>query len=76
MRSDIISALERIVPSGPYGHREGNAPAHIMSGLVGCEATLFIENGQLLLGTWQGVFLAEFDGPRNRRVLVRIEATG
>jgi len=69
---DILSALERIVPSRPYSHREGNSPAHIMASLVGCEATLFIENGRLLLGTWQGVFLAEFDGPRSRRVLVRV----
>ena len=73
---DVLSALERIVPSGPYSHREGNSPAHIMASLVGCEATLYIEGGQLLLGTWQGVFLAEFDGPRSRRVLVRIPATG
>lgn len=73
---DILSALERIVPPGPYSHQEGNSPAHIMASLVGCEATLFIENGRLLLGTWQGVFLAEFDGPRSRRVLVRSEVTG
>ncbi len=73
---DILSALERIVPPGPYSHREGNSPAHIMASLVGSGATLFIENGRLLLGTWQGVFLAEFDGPRSRRVLVRIEVTG
>jgi secondary thiamine-phosphate synthase enzyme len=73
---DILSALERIVPAGPYSHREGNSPAHIMTSLVGGEATLFIENGRLLLGTWQGLFLAEFDGPRSRRVLIKIEIAG
>jgi secondary thiamine-phosphate synthase enzyme len=71
---DILSALERIVPSGPYSHREGNAPAHIMTSLVGSDATLFIRDGRLLLGSWQGVYLAEFDGPRNRRVLVKAQA--
>ena len=73
---DILSALERIVPTGPYGHREGNSPAHIMASLVGCRSTLFIEGGRLLLGRWQGLYLAEFHGPRNRRVLTRVEATG
>ena len=72
---DILSALERIVPSGPYSHREGNAPAHIMTSLVGSDATLFIRDGRILLGSWQGVYLAEFDGPRNRRVLVKTQAT-
>jgi len=72
---DMLSTLERILPSGPYSHLEGNSPAHIMASLVGCDATLFIEEGRLLLGTWQGVFLAEFDGPRSRRVLVKIEVT-
>jgi len=67
---DILSALERIVPPGPYQHREGNSPAHIMASLTGSEATLFIEDGRLVLGTWQGVFLAEFDGPRSRRLLI------
>jgi len=73
---DILSTLERIVPAGPYSHQEGNSPAHIMTSLVGGEATLFIENGRLLLGSWQGLFLAEFDGPRSRRVLMKIETAG
>jgi secondary thiamine-phosphate synthase enzyme len=72
---DILSALERIVPTGPYRHGEGNSAAHVMASLVGSSATLFIEGGRLLLGRWQGLFLAEFDGPRHRRVLTRIEAT-
>jgi len=70
VRRDILGALERMVPPGPYEHREGNAPAHIMASLTGSGATLFIEEGRLLLGTWQGVFLAEFDGPRSRRLLI------
>jgi secondary thiamine-phosphate synthase enzyme len=73
---DILTALERIVPAGPYSHREDNSPAHIMASLVGCEATLFIEGGRLLLGRWQGLFLAEFDGPRSRRVLASVKAAG
>ena len=73
---DILGALERIVPTGPYNHLEGNSPAHVMASLVGCEVTLFIESGRLLLGTWQGLYFAEFDGPRSRRVLVKIETTG
>lgn len=72
---DILSALERIVPIGPYGHQEGNSAAHVMASLVGSSATLFIESGRLLLGRWQGLFVAEFDGPRDRRVLTRIEAS-
>ena len=70
VRHDIIHALERIVPTGPYAHREGNSPAHIMASLVGCQATLPIADGRIVLGTWQGVFLAEFDGPRSRRLLI------
>jgi secondary thiamine-phosphate synthase enzyme len=72
VKDDILSALEDITPPGPYSHREGNAPAHILTALVGSQVTLFVEGGQPLLGTWQGVFLAEFDGPRSRRVLLRV----
>lgn len=73
---DILQQLEALVPAnGHYSHREGNADAHIKASLMGHTATLMIEKGQLVLGTWQGVFLAEFDGPRSRRVLVKITAT-
>ncbi|TAL30637.1 MAG: YjbQ family protein [Spirochaetes bacterium] len=70
---DIIKGLaslglERI----SFAHGEGNSPAHIKSSLVGCSETVFIEAGKLMLGTWQGIFLCEFDGPRNRTVLVKI----
>ena len=70
---DIAAQLEVMVPRhSNYRHREGNAPAHIKASLVGNSATLLIEGGRLLLGTWQGVFFCEFDGPRNRTVLVKI----
>lgn len=70
---DITLALEKIVPrSGNYRHGEGNSPAHIKAGLFGSSQTVFIEKGQLVLGTWQGIFFCEFDGPRHRSVMVKI----
>lgn len=71
--ADILAALDRLVPQqGPYRHLEGNAAAHIKASLVGTSQTLIVRDGQLALGTWQGIYLAEFDGPRQRRVLVSI----
>jgi len=71
VKRDIIYGLARMVPDNlDYRHGEGNSPAHIKASLMGSSQTLLIENGQLQLGTWQGVFLAEFDGPRNRSVMV------
>ncbi len=68
---DIREALERVAPgSAHYSHREGNAAAHIKSSLLGCSACLMIESGRLALGTWQGVFFCEFDGPRQRRIIL------
>jgi len=73
VRKDIKNHLSEIVPHHDrFAHTEGNADAHIKSTLVGCSATLFIDNGTLLLGGWQGVFFCEFDGPRNRRVQVKV----
>ena len=73
VKADISRVLDRLVPwQADYRHTEGNAAAHIKSCLVGTSETLFVEAGKLVLGTWQGVFLAEFDGPRRRRVLVRV----
>uniref|UniRef100_A0A7C3RW98 YjbQ family protein n=1 Tax=Dictyoglomus thermophilum TaxID=14 RepID=A0A7C3RW98_DICTH len=70
---DIISTYDKIVPSNiPYAHAEGNSPAHIKSTIVGTNTFLFVREGKLNLGTWQGVFLAEFDGPRYRKVWVDI----
>jgi secondary thiamine-phosphate synthase enzyme len=73
VRADILQVLDRLVPwQANYHHTEGNAAAHIKSCLVGTSETLLVEAGKLALGTWQGVFFAEFDGPRRRRVFVRV----
>ena len=70
---DILAWLDRMAPQdGDYRHAEGNSPGHIKSTLVGQSATLPVENGRLALGTWQGVYLAEFDGPRERTVVVNV----
>jgi len=70
---DITRQLDAMVPQhGNYRHLEGNAPAHIKASLVGNTEVLLIEDGRLVLGTWQGIFFCEFDGPRNRTVLVKI----
>ncbi|MEQ8161052.1 MAG: secondary thiamine-phosphate synthase enzyme YjbQ [Smithellaceae bacterium] len=70
---DIINALERAVPqNASYRHREGNSPAHVKSSLVGASEIVLIDNGRLVLGTWQSIFFCEFDGPRNRKVVVKI----
>ncbi len=72
---DIIDALDSVVPQqAQYRHREGNSPAHIKASIIGSSATLIVEDGTLLPGTWQGIFFCEFDGPRNRTILVRIIA--
>ncbi len=70
---DVIEGLERIVPKDrPYKHAEGNADAHIKSILTGCSVTIPFSGGSPMLGTWQGIFLMEFDGPRERKVIVTI----
>jgi len=70
---DIVMELNKIVSfEGSYQHGEGNSPAHIKSSLVGSSQTLFVEFGKLVLGTWQGIFFCEFDGPRNRTVQVKV----
>ena len=72
VQTDILAALQKIVPQLQYRHQEGNSPAHVMASLVGSSVTVFIENGRLQLGTWQKIFFCEFDGPRSRKVLWRI----
>jgi len=72
VRGDLVRALSEMVPDLPYRHGEGNSPAHLMSTLVGASETLLVSGGKLLLGSWQGLYLAEFDGPRRRRVLLSI----
>jgi len=71
--SDIEGIFDRLVPhKGPYRHAEGNTDSHMKAILTGTGQSVFIENGKLALGTWQGIFLCEFDGPRRRRVFVKI----
>jgi secondary thiamine-phosphate synthase enzyme len=69
---DILEQLERLVPQGRYHHQEGNADAHIKASLMGLSQTLLVDRGDLVLGTWQGIFFCEFDGPRTRRVMVKV----
>jgi secondary thiamine-phosphate synthase enzyme len=69
---DILAALDRAVPfNADYRHAEGNSAAHVKSSLVGSSVMVIIENGHLLLGTWQSVFFCEFDGPRTRKCLIK-----
>lgn len=70
---DLLSHLDTLVPaSDGFGHAEGNADAHIKTVLTGTSVTLPVDEGDLDLGTWQGVYLAEFDGPRERHVVVTV----
>jgi secondary thiamine-phosphate synthase enzyme len=70
---DIMMMLNKLIPSeDDYRHLEGNSPAHIKSSLMGCSKTVFVESGNLVLGTWQGIFFCEFDGPRSRKVCVKV----
>jgi secondary thiamine-phosphate synthase enzyme len=72
VRSDMLLVLNQIVPwKAPYKHLEGNSPAHVKTTLVGSSELVSVEKGRLVLGTWQGVFFCEFDGPRSRKVHVR-----
>ncbi len=72
---DIRYQLEQIVPyQKGYQHLEGNADSHIKTALVGSSEQVIIENGTLILGTWQGIFLCDFDGPRTRKIHVKITA--
>ncbi len=73
VKSDILMILNQMVPwQANYRHLEGNSPAHVKSTLVGPSELIAIENRRLMLGTWQGIFFCEFDGPRTRRLHVRI----
>ena len=75
VRADLVMALERLVPSDlPFTPLEGNSDAHTKASLMGSSATIPLAGGRLQLGTWQGIYLAEFDGPRTRRVLVSVLA--
>jgi secondary thiamine-phosphate synthase enzyme len=70
---DILMELDKIVPlNDHYRHGEGNSAAHIKSSLVGASEMIFVDDGELVLGTWQSVFFCEFDGPRTRKVIVKL----
>jgi len=72
VKKDIIEHLEKLVPSGKnYLHSEGNSDAHIKSSLLGSSLNVIIEDGALALGTWQGIYFCEFDGPRDRNIWVK-----
>jgi secondary thiamine-phosphate synthase enzyme len=72
---DIEGALDRIVPTtAPYRHGEGNSDSHIKAALVGASQIVFVEGGKLALGRWQGIFFCEFDGPRERKLQVKVLA--
>jgi secondary thiamine-phosphate synthase enzyme len=76
VRTDLLLALENAVPATPhagrYRHAEGNSSAHVKASLVGSSATVIVERGEPVLGTWQGIYLCEFDGPRTRTVELKL----
>ena len=73
VKKDILNHLEELAPEDrPYSHSEGNSDSHIKSFLVGSSLNIIIENKQLALGTWQGIYFCEFDGPRSRSVYVKV----
>ena len=74
VQNDFIKGLKSLkLEAVDFSHMEGNSPAHIKSSFVGCSEFIIIENGRLMLGTWQGIYFCEFDGPRNRQVYVTIK---
>jgi len=73
VKADILMILNKIVPwEAGYGHLEGNSPAHVKATIVGPSELIPIENDRLALGTWQGIFFCEFDGPRTRKIHVKV----
>src|SRR5258708_36286503 len=74
VQTDILNALERAVPRNEkyYKHEEGNAHAHAKAAVVGFSETIPVQSGKLLLGTWQAIYFCEFDGPRNRKLVVTV----
>ena len=73
VQKDMLLSLARISPDLPeFRHLEGNSDAHVKSSLIGCSQDILISNGNLILGTWQGIYFCEFDGPRQRRLYVQV----
>jgi len=74
--SDILKELDRVIPEEDgYAHVEGNSAAHVKSSVVGCQMSVLVEKGELVLGTWQGIYFCEFDGPRSRKLYVKVVDT-
>ncbi len=74
---DILMMINKLVPfQDRYHHLEGNSSAHIKSTLVGCSQVVFVESGKLVLGRWQGIFFCEFDGPRDREIMIKVAGSG
>lgn len=72
VQADILKKLNKVIPfSDSYAHSEGNSAAHIKSSMLGCSQIMMVENGSLILGTWQGIYFCEFDGPRSRKVYIK-----
>ncbi|MFA6000581.1 MAG: secondary thiamine-phosphate synthase enzyme YjbQ [Thermoleophilia bacterium] len=75
VRLDMIAGLDKAIPwNDGYSHVEGNSAAHIKTSLVGSSETIIVDGGRLVLGTWQTIYFCEFDGPRTRKVLVKVTA--
>jgi secondary thiamine-phosphate synthase enzyme len=75
VQADILMVLNKVISDREaFSHGEGNSPAHIKASLMGSDLTVLVSQGSLLLGTWQGVYLCEFDGPRTRKVHIKIMA--
>lgn len=73
VKEDILMTFRKIAPDTlPYSHSEGNSPAHVKASLIGSSVNILIDKGRLSLGTWQGIFFCEFDGPRNRRAFIKV----
>ena len=74
VKSDMLYGLSKTFPRDKnYQHYEGNSHAHIKSSVIGVDQTILVKNNALLLGTWQGIYFMEFDGPRSRKLIIRIE---
>jgi len=75
VKRDILMILNRVIPfSDDYHHAEGNSAAHIKATLIGSSERIIVKDGDIVLGTWQGIFFCEFDGPRSRRVVLQISS--
>lgn len=73
VKIDMLNVLSRLIPyKGDYRHMEGNSDAHVKASLMGNTATVIVEDGKLVLGIWQSIFFCEFDGPRKRKIMIKI----